>query len=227
MSDQPSEALSIGEVINLLKDEFPEVSVSKVRFLEDQGLVHPSRSDAGYRQFFPDDLDRLQFILKQQRDHFLPLKVIKSKLTDWQRGEDLDPDSQEPEERYLDAGGDEVEADELLRQSGLDGGQLDALVANGLITVSSDGLYDEDALAVAREANLLFERGLEPRHLRALRLAAEREADVLGQLSAGLRRNASPEGRRQARELLAGAARGFEAIHLRLLRRQIRDMLDE
>src|SRR5918996_1245622 len=80
--------LSIGEVINLLRDDFPDVSVSKIRFLESQGLIDPDRSDSGYRQFDRDDVARLRFILRQQRDHFLPLKVIKSKLTLWERGEE-------------------------------------------------------------------------------------------------------------------------------------------
>ncbi len=221
------EAFSIGEMINLLKDEFPEVSVSKVRFLEDQGLVHPSRSESGYRQFFADDVERLRFILQQQRDHFLPLKVIKSKLTDWERGEEPDAESQEPEDRYLEGGPAEIESGELLRRAGLEPAELDALIANGLLQPSPDGRFDTDALAVAREAKLLFERGLEPRHLRTLRLGADREADLLRQLSAGLRRNTSPEGRRQSRELLSGVAKGFEAIHLRLLRRQVRAMLEE
>ncbi len=229
MSDRPAEpeALSIGEMINLLKDEFPEVSVSKVRFLEDQGLVHPSRSDSGYRQFFADDVDRLRFILQQQRDHFLPLKVIKSKLTDWERGEEPDADAQEPEDRYLDMGPADIDSEELLRRAGLEPSELQALISNELIKPAPDGRFDTDALAIAREAKLLFARGLEPRHLRTLRLAADREADLLRQLSAGIRRNTSPEARRQSRELLSGAAKSFEAIHLRLLRRQIRAMLEE
>src|SRR5690606_16624340 len=73
----PEEALSIGEVIDLLRDEFPDVSVSKLRFLESQGLVSPARADSGYRQFDEEDLKRIRYILTQQRDHFLPLKVIK------------------------------------------------------------------------------------------------------------------------------------------------------
>ena len=89
----PEETLSIGEVIELLRDEFPDISVSKLRFLESQGLVSPARAESGYRQFDEQDLKRIRFILTQQRDHFLPLKVIKSKLTLWERGEEPDPDS--------------------------------------------------------------------------------------------------------------------------------------
>lgn len=80
-------ALSIGEVTGLLKHEFPDVTMSKVRFLETQGLIKPSRSSSGYRQYLSADVERLQFVLRQQRDHFLPLKVIKSQLARWDRGE--------------------------------------------------------------------------------------------------------------------------------------------
>jgi DNA-binding transcriptional MerR regulator len=86
MAMTDSRPMSIGEVINLLRDDFPDVSVSKIRFLESQGLIDPGRSDSGYRQFDQQDLARLRFILQQQRDHFLPLKVIKSKLTLWAAG---------------------------------------------------------------------------------------------------------------------------------------------
>ncbi|HZJ48186.1 MAG TPA: MerR family transcriptional regulator, partial [Acidimicrobiia bacterium] len=82
-----NEGLSIGEVITLLKDEFPDLTVSKVRFLEGRGLINPRRSTSGYRSFSDEDVARLRYILQQQRDHFLPLKVIKSKLTMWERGE--------------------------------------------------------------------------------------------------------------------------------------------
>ncbi|HDH02820.1 MAG TPA: MerR family transcriptional regulator, partial [Actinobacteria bacterium] len=89
MADGP--ALTIGEVINLLKDEFPDVTVSKVRFLEGQGLIDPGRSTSGYRQFHSAEVKRLRYILQQQRDHFLPLKVIKSQLTLWDRGDEPSP----------------------------------------------------------------------------------------------------------------------------------------
>ena len=85
MTEEPR---SIGGVINLLRDEFPDVSVSKVRFLENQGMISPGRSESGYRLFYDDDIKRLRFILQQQRDHYLPLKVIKSRLTMWERGEE-------------------------------------------------------------------------------------------------------------------------------------------
>ena len=92
MSD--ASALTIGKVTDLLKEEFPDLTMSKVRFLETRGLIHPTRSSSGYRQFRSGDIKRLRFVLQQQRDHFLPLKVIKSRIARWERGEE--PDLDEP-----------------------------------------------------------------------------------------------------------------------------------
>lgn len=221
------ERLTIGEVINLLRDDFPEISVSKVRFLENQGLVAPARSPSGYRQFGKRDIDRLRFILQQQRDHFLPLKVIKAKLTDWERGEDVEHDQRRPQERYLEPSEEHIAEAEFLRRTGLEGNQLDELESHGLLRRETDGGFDADDLAVAREARLLFDLGLEGRHLRLLRLGADREADVLRQLSAPLRRNTSPEAKARALDMLSTAAKSFEAIHFRLLRQELRAILDE
>jgi len=221
------QTLSIGEVINLLRDDFPEVSVSKVRFLENQGLVAPERTDSGYRQFGSDDIARLRFILQQQRDHFLPLKVIKSKLTDWERGADVVHDERDPQERYLEPTVEHIGEADFLRRTGLEANELSELISHGLVRRETDGGFDPDALAVAKEARLLFDLGLEGRHLRLLRLGADREADVLRQLSAPLRRNTSPEAHTKALELLASAAKSFEAIHFRLLRQELRAILDE
>ena len=222
--------LTIGEVINLLREEFPDVSVSKVRFLESQGLLSPGRSEGGYRLFDDDDISRIRFILRQQRDHFLPLKVIKSKLTLWERGEEratapvasaslplIDDDQSEPT----------TEA-ELLRVSGLDRSQLASLREHGLIApLAGDAdLYPASAIEVATEARHLFAHGLESRHLRAIRHAAEREADVLAQLTAALLRIRTSEAREQARNILAGAGDAMVSIHRALLSEELRRLIE-
>ena len=81
--------LSIGDVLTLLREEFPDVTISKIRFLESQGLVNPERSPSGYRKFFDHDVERLRWVLRQQREHFLPLKVIRDRLADGDLGEDI------------------------------------------------------------------------------------------------------------------------------------------
>ena len=224
------EPLTIGEVINLLRDEFPDISVSKVRFLESQGLITPGRSDSGYRQFDRHDVERLRFILQQQRDHFLPLKVIKSKLVLWERGED--PEG--PGGAAVAAAGEfpRVEGEpltraELLRRSGLTEAQLRELEAHGLITGVEGEVYPPEALVIANEARRLYAYGLEARHIRAVRLAAEREVDILRQLTAPLLRQHHPEARSRARDTLAGCVDAMQVIHRTLLVTEINGLLTE
>ncbi len=221
----PDESLSIGEVINLLREDFPDVSVSKVRFLESQGLLAPGRTDGGYRQFDDHDLDRLRFILRQQRDHFLPLKVIKSKLTLWERGEDPDADADGPARDLLE---EEVTVNrtELLRRSGITEPQLTSLIEHGLISTDDGEVFQGDALIVASESRRLFGLGLEPRHLRTIRHSADREADVLAQLTAGLLRARNPEAREQARDVLTAAGEAVVAMHRALFAAELKALLD-
>lgn len=223
----PDEALSIGEVIDLLRDDFPDVSVSKLRFLESQGLVAPGRADSGYRQFDPADLKRIRYILTQQRDHFLPLKVIKSKLTLWERGEEPGDDADEPVDDGLETDGEPMTRADLLRRSGLDVRQLDSLVEHGLVApVGGSTVFPPDALAVAMECRRLLEVGLEARHLRTVRLGAEREAELLRQLTAPLL-NGPQDARAQARELLGACTDSVQALHRAILTAQVRSLLHE
>lgn len=224
----PEEALSIGEVINLLRDDFPDVSVSKLRFLESQGLINPGRAASGYRQFDPEDLKRVRYILTQQRDHFLPLKVIKSKLTLWERGEEPGPDAVEAVEDTLESDGEPLTRTDLLRRSGLNAAALDSLIEHGLIHPAADStVFPPDALTVAIECRRLFDAGLEARHLRTVRLGAEREAELLRQLTAHLLRSDSAEARSRARDVLAGCADSVQALHRAILTAEVRSLLHE
>lgn len=220
------ESLTIGEVINLLKEDFPDVSVSKVRFLESQGLLSPGRSDGGYRQFDGHDIERLRFILGQQRDHFLPLKVIKSKLTLWERGEDVGPGVTGEEDRILQPRSETMTRDELLRRSSLSAQQLDALIDHSLIRPDESGAFSGQSLVVATESRRLFSHGLEARHLRTILHAVEREADVLGQLTAPLRRARNAEAHEQARNILAGAGEAMISVHRALLTEELKRLSD-
>lgn len=218
--------LTIGEVINLLRDEFPDVSVSKVRFLESQGLLSPGRSEGGYRQFAERDLERLRFILRQQRDHFLPLKVIKSKLTLWERGEEPAPGAQPSgRPRFLTPDGEPLLPGELLRRSGLDEGELEALVDHGLLHPNQDGVFGPGSVRVATEARRLFELGLEARHLAVVRHAADREADLLRQLVMPLLLSDSAEASEQAERALAAGGEAMAAVHRFLLAAELTALL--
>jgi DNA-binding transcriptional MerR regulator len=223
---------SIGEVINALKGEFPDLSVSKVRFLEAQGLIDPSRSPSGYRMFTQDDVDRLRYVLSEQRDHFLPLKVIKSKLTSWDRGDEpaTPRDTGPAPEAYFGSAGVSMASDELGRASGLTRAQIDELIAQGVLDPIElpDGrqVFRDEDLAIARAAYRLFARGFEGRHIRSLRLAAEREVDLLAQLVTPLLRHRNPKNRRLAAEVLADGATAGTKLQENLVRSRLRRLLE-
>jgi DNA-binding transcriptional MerR regulator len=222
---------SIGEVINALKGEFPELTVSKVRFLEAQGLIDPDRSPSGYRMFDQDDVDRLRYVLSEQRDHFLPLKVIKSKLTSWDRGEEATTprDSGPAPEAYFGSVGVSMASDELGRASGLSRAQIDELITQGVLEPVElpDGrqVFRDEDLAIARASYRLYSRGFEGRHIRSLRLAAEREVDLLSQLVTPLLRHRNPKNRRLAAEVLADGASAGAKLQENLVRSRLRKLL--
>ncbi|MDJ0953777.1 MAG: MerR family transcriptional regulator [Acidimicrobiia bacterium] len=223
---------SIGEVINSLRTEFPDLTVSKVRFLEAQGLINPARSPSGYRMFTDDDVDRLRYVLSEQRDHFLPLKVIKSKLTSWDRGEELDtPRETGPApEAYFGSAGVSMAVDELGRASGLNREQIDELIAQKVLDPLElpDGrrVFRDEDLAIARSAYRLYARGFEGRHIRSLRLAADREVDLLAQLVTPLLRHKNPKNRRRAAEVLADGASAGAQLQENLVRSRLRRILE-
>lgn len=217
--------LSIGEVINLLRDDFPDVSVSKIRFLESQGLIDPDRSGSGYRKFDGADVARLRFILQQQRDHFLPLKVIKSKLTMWERGEDVSR-ADAAAVPNLDQTGAPLDRSDLLKRAKLSENELDALIDVGLVQpISGSLVFPPEAGVVAMEAKRLMDQGLEARHLRTIRLSSEREVDLLTQLVGPLLKASNPEARARAKDVLESSADSVQAMHRALLSAELRQHL--
>ncbi len=223
---------SIGEVINGLRPDFPDLTVSKVRFLEAQGLVTPSRSPSGYRMFTDDDVDRLRYVLSEQRDHFLPLKVIKSKLTSWDRGDEMETprDSGPAPEAYFASAGVSMANDELSRASGLTRDQIDELITQRVLEPFElpDGrqVFRDEDLGIARAAYRLYSRGFEGRHIRSLRLAADREVDLLSQLVTPLLKHRNPKNRRRAAEVLADGASAGTQLQENLVRARLRKLLE-
>lgn len=200
MTPRSSNTRSIGEVLAVLKTEFADVTISKIRFLEAQGLVEPARTASGYRKFDDGDIARLRFVLREQREHFLPLKVIKDKLTKVFPSPSGHDDSSQPNGSHANAGGQHeggssplsgelpgpVDRAGLLRRSGLTEGQLRELEGFGLVVGrrSADGTwYDPDSANVAVLAARFLRHGVEVRHLRIFRTAADREADLYRQLT--------------------------------------------
>lgn len=192
--------LTIGAVLDELREEFPDLSVSKVRFLDAQGLVSPQRSESGYRRYSHEDVDRLRFVLRAQRDRFWPLKVIREALDAYDRG--LSPDGSEftsaipavpkpevdpdvPDVDALDAEPLDklsLTREELCRGAEADEALVRELETFGLVRPGADGHFDADALAVTSAAASLAEFGVQGRHLRPFRLAADREIGLVEQV---------------------------------------------
>lgn len=212
-SDRPRGRLNIGQVLDQLRSEYPGVTIPKIRFLEDKGLIKPERTAAGYRKFSSDDVDRLRYILRMQRDHYLPLKVIGEHLDALDRGLEPPPiDSVIPTVPQVALATDglpsassfkqrsdiRLSRRELLKVSEISDDLLGQLEQFGLIQPRpGTGQFDSDALVIARTARELAEFGFEPRHLRAFRTAADREVGLVEQVVTPMRnaRDASAEAR--------------------------------
>ncbi|MEV5609936.1 MerR family transcriptional regulator [Streptomyces sp. NPDC052225] len=194
-----SRLMSIGTVLNVLREEFPEVTISKIRFLESEGLIEPQRTPSGYRKFSPDDVERLAHVLRMQRDHYLPLKVIKEQLDALERGEALPVPAPGRPGDLTDEGDAPTAArvgrDELLAAAGIDEADLDEWESYGLIAPLPDGGYDASAVLVAELVGELGGFGIEPRHLRVMRAAADREAGLVDSVVAPLKVHRNPQTR--------------------------------
>jgi DNA-binding transcriptional MerR regulator len=231
--------MSIGEVLAHLRGEFPDITISKLRFLEAEGLVEPQRTSAGYRKYSSADVSRLRFVLCAQRDQYLPLRVIREQLDALDRGEAaaavarsaLGPASRRPALVPVDDSAPEpaqprLSRAELLDRSGLTEPVLAELEQHGLVRTSG-GRYDADALAVAQVAAQLARYGLEPRHLRAYRAAADREVGLFTQLVAPLARQSTPAARARAAETVRELAALSQLLHAALVRMGLRETLGQ
>jgi DNA-binding transcriptional MerR regulator len=221
--------LSIGEVLAKLRPEFPDVTISKIRFLEAEGLVEPQRTSSGYRKFGHDEIQRLRYVLTAQRDRYLPLKVIKDHLDAMDRGlEPPDAPGTGPRVPMALVSGDgfptaesfnrdaselRLSRQELLEAAGLEEDQLAQLESYGLLAPKPGSThYDGDALVVAKTVAEMSAYGLEARHLRAFRNAADREVGLVEQVVAPMVNQRNPEARQRADEVV----RELSALSVRL-----------
>ncbi len=225
--------LSIGAVLARLRPEFPDLSISKIRFLESEQLVAPDRTSSGYRQFSATDVERLRYVLAAQRDHYLPLRVIKEQLDAIDRG--LEPatpaarlprslipaDGPQPRD-FADAAEVRMTREEVLAEAGLSSSQLAELESFGLLAAEPNGFYDADAALAARTLGELLGLGLEPRHLRSFRTAAEREAVLIAQLVSAQARQRDPDARERAGEAAASHATTVMRLHALLVKGALR-----
>ncbi|MEV1144663.1 MerR family transcriptional regulator [Micromonospora sp. NPDC049799] len=231
--------MSIGEVLAELRADFPDTTISKLRFLEAEGLVEPQRTAAGYRKYSWDDVARLRFVLTAQRDQYLPLRVIRDQLAEWDATGDS-PGRQRPTLVAVGPGGEvpgraseeTAESSEvrlgradLVARSGLDSSTLGELERLGVVVSDPPGWYDADALIIARAVAGLAAYGLEPRHLRGYRSAADREVGLFAQLVAPLARQSDPAARARAAETARELVALSQQLHAALVRVGLRSTL--
>jgi DNA-binding transcriptional MerR regulator len=231
--------MSIGEVLSLLRTDFPEISISKIRFLEAEGLIEPERTPSGYRKFTHRDIERLRYVLTSQREHYLPLKVIKEHLDAIDRG--LEPPSvtgagpQVP--RVVLAGDGYPAADsfttdvselrlsraEVLSGAEIDETFLEQLETFGLVKARpGTNHFDGEALVIAKTAGELAAFGLEPRHLRAFKTAADREVGLVEQVVSPMRRGRDAGAKARAEDTIAQMSALSVRLHAALVKSGLR-----
>ncbi len=231
---RPSPRLTIGQVLDELRPDYPTVTIPKIRFLEDKGLIKPERTPAGYRKFSTGDVERLRYVLRMQRDHYLPLRVIGEHLDAMDRG--LEPPPPEPvvptvPHVALAADGMPSSASfarrdalrlsrqELLKIAGIDESLLDQLEQFGLISPRrGTGHYDTDALVLATTARELADYGFEPRHLRAFKTAADREVGLVEQVVAPHKRGRDASAKARAEDAISEIAALSVRFHATLVK---------
>ncbi len=229
--------LNIGQVLDLLRPDFPDITIPKIRFWEDKGLIKPQRTPAGYRKFSDADVDRLRYVLRMKRDHYLPLGVIREHLDAIDRG--LEPPQVDPvvptvprvamnadglpaPESFLRTDKFRLSRKELVKIAEIGDDLLGQLEEFGLITALPTGHYDTDALVIAQAARDLSEFGFEPRHLRAFKTAADREVGLVEQVVAPVRRSRDATASARAEEAISEIAALSVRLHATLVKAGLR-----
>lgn len=222
--------LSIGEVLAKLRPEFSDITISKIRFLESEGLIEPQRTPSGYRKFTSTDMERLRYVLAAQRDQYLPLRVIKENLDAMDRGLVPAPiaggvagprlatlDGEFAPVHFAQESEMRLSREELLQSSSLEDVMLVELETYGLISIKGRH-YDADALSVARAVAEISAFGIEPRHLRAFKTAADREVGLVEQVITPLMRQKSSDSKARADEVQNELAALSVRLHASLVR---------
>jgi DNA-binding transcriptional MerR regulator len=225
---------SIGEVLVSVKTEFPDITISKIRFLEAEGLIEPERTPSGYRKFYAQDVDRLKSILRMQRDEYLPLKVIKERLLQQEGdGDELTPDGAGSDGEAGGGAEDLAEAptglqmslEEMSAATGVDRDRIRELEGFGIVCAHGpDGAryYDGDDYIVLSIVKDFFRHGIEPRHLTMYKHFSDREASFFEAIVAPTLRQKNPDARRAASQTLTDLATTSRKFKQALLRVNLR-----
>jgi DNA-binding transcriptional MerR regulator len=231
----PAKALTIGAVCKSLVREFPDISISKIRYLEDQKLLSPRRTRGGYRLYAPDDVQRLRTILRLQRDEFLPLRVIRQELASGRADADVDPGKPTADARALrrvtvlrKSAESLYSLEEMLSDTGASAELVKELEDYGIVNGTREGgdsLYDETEREIVKAAAELAKFGVGGRNLRVFRTSADREANLLEQILASALKSRNPDRRREAVEALDNLAAVASHLKHLLLVRDLRRMV--
>ena len=223
--------MSIGEILVTLKTEFSDITISKIRFLEGEGLIDPERTPSGYRKFREEDVDRLRTILRMQRDEYLPLKVIKERLAKQEEEPPVKraaPAEGGEEDMVAPPTGLHMSIEELAAATGVDRNRIRELESFGILCahgLNGDQYYDGDDFVVLSIAKDFFKYGIEPRHLMMYRHFAEREATFFESIVLPVLRQKNPEARKAAADNLSELALLSRKLKQALLRTNLRQYL--
>lgn len=224
--------LTIGAVVEVLRQEFPATTVSKVRFLEDQGLVKPTRTAAGYRKYSSADIDRLRFVLTQQRDSYAPLKVIQERLASLDAGHDVE--TPKPA-RLISSDGEPVvakkqttlSARELGEVTGASVEQLNQYAKLGLITPDLSGYFSSQCVPIVQTILQLSDAGIQPRSLRTVATSALRLSDLVDQVVASRHLRGRPGEKERSRAQAADLTDLVGKLHKDILRRAVESLYED
>jgi DNA-binding transcriptional MerR regulator len=230
--------MNIGQVLDQLRAEYPGITIPKIRFLEDKGLIKPERTPSGYRKFSAGDVERLRYVLRMQRDHYLPLKVIGEHLDAIDRGLEPPPieavvptvptvalaaDGLPSAESFARRDSLRLSRRELVKIAGITDELLVQLEQFGLVAPrTGTGHFDTDALVIAQTARELAEFGFEPRHLRAFKTSADREVGLVEQVVAPLKNGRDAAARARAEDAVSEIAALSVRLHATLVKAGLR-----
>lgn len=219
--------LSIGKVLEALRGEFPDVTVSKIRFLESEGLITPQRTASGYRRFTGEDVERLRYILVTQRDNYLPLKVIREQLEAMDAGAVslIEAEPMVSPENFRAPAPTRLSDEEVASQADVTAEAIAELLDAGLIRPDAAGFFTADDVRIVLTAESLRGFGFDIRHLKSLRNTAQRQADLIGQVAGPVARSQRSSAKEKAADMGQQMTALVVSLHASLVKNALRDEL--
>lgn len=224
-----TKTMSIGVVIKCLSEEFPDVTVSKIRFLESEGLISPERTQSGYRRFTEADVERLRYILITQRDNYLPLKVIREQLEAMDSGKitavmnsQSTADPLIAPEQFAAPAATRLTDDDIAEQAECDPQVVAQCIDAGLIVPDASGMFTLDDVRVVSTAVSLTDFGLDSRHLKRIRLSASRQADLIEQVTDPVAKSGRAAAKQEAGEVSQQMTALVVSLHAALVKNELR-----